>query len=109
VDYYSSAWLLFLVLAVLVNVSVFALCKPFPLILRAGFQALVMAMAFTPVMVESTYGITYAPFLAKLAVDLIAGKLVLAELILPLLIFVGVFVLVFLSMLKILKLPVQEA
>ncbi len=92
-DYYESAWQLYLLVACLINVLVFLIVKPCPLMVRAGLQALAAAVVFTPVSVLVGDSVSLAPFVAKLVIDVIAGKLVLAELNVPFMAFLIAFIL----------------
>lgn len=91
-DYYQFAWQLYLVLAGFISVFVFLIIRPFSLRLRSVLQALAMAILFVPVTVVVDGVSSSAPLVAKLVVDVIAGKLLMEEFAMPLVIFLLAFV-----------------
>ncbi len=94
-DYYQPAWLVLLLSALFLNVAIFLLFRQAPAWLRALFTSAAISLPLFPVIVETdAYGQTFAPLLAQLAVDLLAGHLELSQISIPLvLLFVELIVL----------------
>jgi glucan phosphoethanolaminetransferase (alkaline phosphatase superfamily) len=93
-DYYHLAWQSYIVLASAISIFVFLIIRPLPLFISSGLQALATAVLFVPVSQLSEFGQTYAPLIAKLVIDIIAGTLTLEAITAPLLLMLLVFLVV---------------
>ena len=97
-DYYHAAWLVLLVSAFFLNIVIFLLFKAANSWVRGFFSAAAVSLPLFPVIVESNdYGQTFAPLLARIAMDLISGNVDLSQWYLPVsLMLVEILVLCFL-------------
>ena len=92
-EYYDHVWQFYLLMAGLISVLVFLIVKPFSIVLRSCLQALAMAILFVPVIVTVDGVETFAPMVAKVVIDLIAGSMIASEFSWPLALMLLVFVL----------------